>query len=57
MPDKVITPMYQKLSHKELIQYDKLWDDYTEKENYKVKSIETKKDLVELILLRQYIAL
>jgi hypothetical protein len=38
MPDKVITPMYQKLSHKELIQYDKLWDDYTEKENYKVKN-------------------
>jgi hypothetical protein len=37
MPDKVITPMYQKLSHKEL-QYDKLWDDYTEKENYKVKN-------------------
>ena len=57
MPDKVITPMYQKLDANGLIEYEKLWDDYVEKRTLLGKKTnELQKDLVELILLRQYIA-
>ena len=57
MPDKVITPMYHKLSDKEWGQYDQLWDDYLLKREAAGKSSgNLQKDLVELILLRQFIA-
>lgn len=57
MPDKVITPMYHKLSDKEWQQYDQLWDDYLLKREAAGKSSgNLQKDLVELILLRQFIA-
>lgn len=57
MPDKVITPMYHKLSDKEWAQYDQLWDDYLLKRELAGKSSgKLQKDLVELILLRQFIA-
>jgi SWI/SNF-related matrix-associated actin-dependent regulator 1 of chromatin subfamily A len=57
MPDKVITPMYHKLSDKEWKQYDQLWDDYLLKREAAGKSSgNLQKDLVELILLRQFIA-
>jgi SWI/SNF-related matrix-associated actin-dependent regulator 1 of chromatin subfamily A len=57
MPDKVITPMYHKLSDKEWKQYDQLWDDYLLKREVAGKSSgNLQKDLVELILLRQFIA-
>lgn len=58
MPDKVITPNYHRLSVKDWIQYDKLWDDYLEKRRLEGKrSGNLQKDLVELILLRQFIAM
>jgi len=58
MPDKVITPMYHKLDLKGWVEYDKLWDDYMLKRKAEGKrSIESQKDLVELILLRKFIAM
>ena len=57
MPDKVITPTYHKLSDKEWKEYDQLWDDYLLKREAAGKtSGNLQKDLVELILLRQFIA-
>jgi len=57
MPDKVITPMHQQLSTPAWRQYEALWEEYLEKrllEGKKNGSLQ--KDLVELILLRQFIA-
>lgn len=57
MPDKVITPTYHRLSDKEWSQYDQLWDDYLKKRTLEGKrNGNLQKDLVELILLRQFIA-
>lgn len=57
MPDKVITPTYHRLSDKEWVQYDQLWDDYLQKRELEGKrNGNLQKDLVELILLRQFIA-
>jgi len=57
MPDKVITPMYHKLSAKEVKEYDNLWEEYLMKrETMGKKNGNLQKDLVELILLRQFIA-
>lgn len=57
MPDKVITPMYHYLDKKGWVEYAKLWDDYMLKRKLeKKRNIESQKDLVELILLRQFIA-
>jgi len=58
MPDKVITPMYHKLDVKGWKMYDMLWDEYMAKRKAEGKrSIESQKDLVELILLRKFIAM
>lgn len=57
MPDKVITPMYYELDKKGRKEYEQLWEDYLEKrisEGKKVGNLQ--KDLVELVLLRQFIA-
>jgi SWI/SNF-related matrix-associated actin-dependent regulator 1 of chromatin subfamily A len=57
MPDKVITPNYLKLSDKEWKQYDELWKEYLEKRLVEgKKNGNLQKDLVELIILRQFIA-
>ena len=57
MPDKVITPMYHQLSEKGWKEYNMLWDDYLEKRRIEGKKGALQKDLVELILLRQFIAM
>jgi len=57
MPDKVITPTYHRLTTKEWVQYEQLWDDYLQKRVSEGKrNGNLQKDLVELILLRQFIA-
>ena len=57
MPDKVITPMYHRLDSKELREYENLWEEYLERRALEgKKSGHLQKDLVELILLRQFIA-
>ncbi len=58
MPDKVVTPMYHKLDLNGWKMYDLLWDEYMAKRKAEgKKSIESQKDLVELILLRKFIAM
>jgi SWI/SNF-related matrix-associated actin-dependent regulator 1 of chromatin subfamily A len=57
MPDKVITPMYHKLDAKGRKEYEDLWEDYLIKRAAEGKKTgNLQKDLVELILLRQFIA-
>jgi len=57
MPDKVITPMYHLLDSKQQTQYEYLWEDYILAKKEAGKKVkEEQKDLVELILLRQFIA-
>ena len=57
MPDKVMTPMHHILDKKGLKDYDLLWEQYMEKRKLEGKKTnELQKDLVELILLRQFIA-
>jgi SWI/SNF-related matrix-associated actin-dependent regulator 1 of chromatin subfamily A len=56
MPDKIVTPIYHDMTKEELRGYDGLWDEYlTERKRLKKRG-DVDKDLVELILLRQYIA-
>lgn len=57
MPDKIITPVYHELSDKGWDEYDRLWDDYLEKRKTEKKKGSVQKDLVELILLRKFIAM
>lgn len=57
MPDKVITPMYHLLDNKQKAQYEYLWEEYILAKKAAGKRVrEEQKDLVELILLRQFIA-
>ena len=57
MPDKVITPMHHLLDSKQKAQYEYLWEDYLLAKKAAGKRVrEEQKDLVELILLRQFIA-
>lgn len=57
MPDKVITPMHHLLDSKQQTQYNYLWEDYIIAKKLLGKKVrEEQKDLVELILLRQFIA-
>ena len=57
MPDKVVTPMYQTLDKKGWAEYDKLWEGYVTKRILEDKKTnEEQKSLVELILLRKFIA-
>lgn len=57
MPDKVITPMHHKLSPKGWKEYEALWEEYLEKRTLEgKKNGSLQKDLVELVLLRQFIA-
>jgi SWI/SNF-related matrix-associated actin-dependent regulator 1 of chromatin subfamily A len=58
MPDKVVTPTYHKLDKKSNQQYEALWDDYLQKKIIEGKSsVADQKSLVELILLRKFIAM
>ena len=57
MPDKVVTPMYQQLDKKGWGEYNELWDEYVTKRILEDKKTnEEQKSLVELILLRKFIA-
>ena len=58
MPDKIVTPMYHQLDSKGWKMYHQLWDEYVEmKKKLGKRTNESQKDLVELILLRQFIAI
>lgn len=59
MPDKTITTMYHQLTRTGWSKYESLWDDYLEKraEEGKRKTSSLHKDIVELGLLRKFIAM
>ena len=57
MPDKVIVPTHHELSADEHIEYDGLWEDYILKRAEEKKRGIPDRDLVELILLRKFIAM
>lgn len=57
MPDKIVTPMYHLLDSKQKQEYNELWENYILAKKELGKRVkEEQKDLVELILLRQFIA-
>lgn len=57
MPDKIIIPMYYSLDDNSRAEYNELWYEYLTKKELKGENTENlKKDLVELILLRKFIA-
>jgi superfamily II DNA or RNA helicase len=56
MPEKTITPIYHELTAKETLNYDNLWEEYLLERKAKKKRGKIERDLVELGLLRQFIA-
>lgn len=57
MPDKIIIPVYHELDKKARLEYEQLWDDYMEKRKLAKKRGQIQRDLVEVVLLRQFIAM
>lgn len=57
MPDKVIIPVYHELTDKSWREYELLWDEYLEKRKLEKKRGVVERNLVELILLRKFIAM
>ena len=57
MPEKTIIPVFNELTSKEWVEYDNLWEEYLIKRKEQKKRGNPQRDLVELILLRQFIAL
>jgi len=57
MPDKTIIPFFLELTNEQESQYNSLWDEYIEKRREEGKTVNIQKDLVELILLRKFIAM
>lgn len=56
MPKKTITPVFHELTASQKVEYDDIWEEYLLERKAKKKKGSVDKDLVELILLRQYIA-
>jgi SWI/SNF-related matrix-associated actin-dependent regulator 1 of chromatin subfamily A len=57
MPKKVVIPVYHELSDKAKKEYDQLWDNYLIERKKKKKRGAIDRDLVEVILLRKFIAM
>jgi SWI/SNF-related matrix-associated actin-dependent regulator 1 of chromatin subfamily A len=57
MPDKIRVPNYLKMSNKQQLEYDSLWEDYLIERKKQKKKGSIQRDLVELGLLRKYIAM
>lgn len=57
LPEKTITPVIQELTEQEWKEYDNLWDEYMERRKEEGKKGDPNKDLVELTLLREFIAM
>jgi SWI/SNF-related matrix-associated actin-dependent regulator 1 of chromatin subfamily A len=55
LPDKLITPLYLELENKD--GYDAVWDEYLEKRKAEGRKGNPQKDLVEMTLLRTFIAM
>tara|TARA_R110000796_G_scaffold61077_4_gene141446 strand:- start:6570 stop:8501 length:1932 start_codon:yes stop_codon:yes gene_type:complete len=57
MPDKTIIPAYRTLTTKQRTEYDELWEEYLVERKRKKKKGEPERALVELGLLRKYVAM
>ena len=57
MPEKTIIPNYYKLNSKQWAEYESLWEDYLIERKKQKKRGGIQRDLVELGLLRKYIAM
>ncbi len=57
MPDKLIVPTYHKFTDKQWIEYNDLWEEYLIERKKKKKRGEPERDLVELGLLRKFVAM
>ena len=57
MPDKTINTMYHDMSKRAWADYENLWEEYLEKRAEEGKRTALNKDLVELGLLRKFIAM
>jgi SWI/SNF-related matrix-associated actin-dependent regulator 1 of chromatin subfamily A len=57
MPDKTRVPNYYQMSSKQRLEYESLWEDYLIERQKKKKKGSVQRDLVELGLLRKYIAM
>lgn len=57
MPDKIVSPIYHELSDSGWKEYEELWDAYLEKRRKEKKKGTIQRDLVELGLLRKFIAM
>lgn len=57
MPDKTVIPVINELSTIQRREYERLWDDYLLEREKIGKNVDLQKDLVELGLLRKYIAM
>lgn len=57
MPDKIRVPNYLEMSSKQQLEYDSLWEDYLIERRRLKKKGTIQRDLVELGLLRKYIAM
>ena len=56
MPDKIITPIHHEMTKAQTVDYENLWAEYLLERKKKKKRGDVDRDLVELILLRQFIA-
>lgn len=56
MPDKTIVPVYHDMTKAQQREYDELWDEYLLERKRLKKKGNVERELVELILLRQFIA-
>ena len=57
MPEKTITPIYHRLSKTQKTEYGNLWENYMLERKAKKKRGRVDRDLTELGLMRQYVAL
>jgi SWI/SNF-related matrix-associated actin-dependent regulator 1 of chromatin subfamily A len=57
MPDKIITSVYHKFNSKQLKQYEELWEEYLIEREKNKKKGDPQRDLVELGLLRKFVAM
>ena len=57
MPDKTVVPNYYELNSKQRSEYESLWEDYLIERKKQKKKGGIQRDLVELGLLRKYIAM
>jgi SWI/SNF-related matrix-associated actin-dependent regulator of chromatin subfamily A-like protein 1 len=57
MPDKLIVPTYHKFTDKQWREYNDLWEEYLIERKKKKKRGEPERDLVELGLLRKFVAM